>query len=55
MSPPASAAAGTSEEILVSAAALSAVGASRFGMSDPRELTLKGVDEPVEVRSVDWR
>jgi class 3 adenylate cyclase len=47
--------AGTSEEILVSAAALSAMGASRFGMSEPRQLTLKGVDEPVEVRSVDWR
>ena len=47
--------AGTSEEILVSAAALSAMGASRFGMSEPRQLTLKGVEEPVEVRSVDWR
>jgi class 3 adenylate cyclase len=48
------AAAGT-EEILVSSAALSAMGSSRFGLSDPRQLTLKGVDEPVEVRSVDWR
>jgi class 3 adenylate cyclase len=48
------AAAGT-EEILASSAALSAMGSSRFGLSDPRQLTLKGVDEPVEVRSVDWR
>ena len=28
---------------------------SAFGLSDPRQLTLKGVEEPVEVRSVDWR
>jgi class 3 adenylate cyclase len=42
-------------EILVSDAALSAMGSMRFGLSDPRQLTLKGVDEPVEVRSVDWR
>jgi hypothetical protein len=27
----------------------------RFGLSDPRQLTLKGVDEPIEVRSVNWR
>ena len=48
-------AAAVSEEILVSAAALSAMGSIRFGLSDPRELTLKGVNEPVEVRSVSWR
>ena len=30
-------------------------GSARFGLSDPRQLTLKGVEEPVEVRSVDWR
>ena len=29
--------------------------APRFGLSEPRQLTLKGVVEPVEVRSVDWR
>lgn len=49
-------AAAATEEILVSSAALSAMGSSiRFGLSDPRQLALKGVDEPVEVRSVDWR
>ncbi len=44
-----------SAEILVSNAALSEISSARFALSDPRQLTLKGVDEPVEVRSVDWR
>jgi class 3 adenylate cyclase len=48
-------AAAGSAEILVSGAAASAMGSTRFALSDPRELALKGVDEPVEVRSVDWR
>jgi class 3 adenylate cyclase len=48
-------AAATTEEILVSSAALGALGSSRFGLSEPRGLTLKGVKEPMEVRSVDWR
>jgi class 3 adenylate cyclase len=48
-------AAAVSEEILVSGAALGAMGSIRFGLSDPRQLTLKGVGEPVEVRSVIWR
>jgi class 3 adenylate cyclase len=48
-------AAAASAEILVSSAALDAMGAIRFGLSDPRQLTLKGVDEPVEARSVNWR
>lgn len=48
-------AAAAGEEILVSSAAGGAVGAGRFGLSEPRQLGLKGVDEPVEVRSVDWR
>jgi class 3 adenylate cyclase len=47
--------AATSEEILVSGAALGAMGPVRFGLSDARQLTLKGVEEPVEVRSVEWR
>lgn len=42
-------------EILVSGAVLDAIGSVRFGVSDPRQITLKGVDEPVEVRSVEWR
>jgi class 3 adenylate cyclase len=48
-------AAAASEEILVSSAALGATSSTRFGLSEARKLTLKGVDEPVEVRSVDWR
>jgi class 3 adenylate cyclase len=48
-------AAAASEEILVSSEALSAMSSIRFGLSEPRQLSLKGVDEPVEVRSVTWR
>jgi class 3 adenylate cyclase len=48
-------AAAAGEEILISTAARDAVGADRSGLSEPRLLTLKGVDQPVEVRSVDWR
>lgn len=48
-------AAAIGEEILVSSAALHGAGPIRFGLSEPRQLTLKGVEEPVEARSVDWR
>ena len=48
-------AAAVSEEILVSAAALSATSSVRFALSDARQLTLKGIGEPIEVRSVTWR
>jgi class 3 adenylate cyclase len=48
-------AAAGNEEILVSSPVLAAAGPIRFGLSDARQLTLKGVDEPVEVRSVSWR
>jgi class 3 adenylate cyclase len=48
-------AAAGNEEILISSPTLSAVGPVRFGLSDARELSLKGVDEPVEVRTVSWR
>lgn len=48
-------AAAGSGEILASEATLNAVTSIRFGLSDVRALTLKGVDEPVEVRSVSWR
>ena len=43
------------EEILVSADVLEQAGPTRFKLSEPRALTLKGVREPVEVRAVDWR
>jgi class 3 adenylate cyclase len=46
---------GSREEIFVSAAVLEASGPIRFGLSEPKPVTLKGVREPVEVRSVDWR
>ena len=48
-------AAAVSEEILVSGAALDSMGPTGHGLSDARPLTLKGVDEPIEVRSVNWR
>jgi class 3 adenylate cyclase len=43
------------QEILVSTDVLEQVGQTRFKLSEPRALTLKGVREPVEVRAVDWR
>jgi class 3 adenylate cyclase len=47
--------AATGQEILVSTAVLEGAGKSRFSVSEPRSLTLKGVREPVDVRVVDWR
>ncbi|HET7026717.1 MAG TPA: adenylate/guanylate cyclase domain-containing protein [Candidatus Limnocylindrales bacterium] len=43
------------EEILATASVLAQVKAARFRLSEPRELTLKGVREPIEARSIDWR
>ena len=40
-------------EILVSRESLD--GGSRFRLSEPRSLTLKGFDDPVELVAVDWR
>lgn len=48
-------AAAGSDEILVSSDSLNALPAIPFGLSDPREVTLKGLAAPVEVRSVQWR
>ena len=48
-------AAADKDEILVSGSVLGAAGSTRFTLSEPRSVTLKGVREPVEVRSVDWR
>jgi class 3 adenylate cyclase len=48
-------AAAATDEILVSSAAVSGMSKVRFGLSDARQLSLKGVEEPAEVRSVDWR
>ena len=43
------------QEILVTSEALEQAGQTRFKVSEPRALTLKGVREPVEVRAIDWR
>jgi class 3 adenylate cyclase len=43
------------EEILVSQATLDAVPSVRFAVSEGRLATLKGVTEPVSVRSVNWK
>lgn len=43
------------EEILVSGDLLDAAGRVPYQVSNPREVTLKGVAEPVQVRSIEWR
>ncbi len=43
------------EEIVISGAALAAVGEIKFPLSEPRMVELKGVLEPVEVSTIDWR
>ena len=48
-------AAASGQEILVSGDVLEQAGHTRFKLSEPRALTLKGVREPVEVRAIDWR
>ena len=46
---------GDREEIVISSDALEAAGAIRFALSDARSKTLKGISEPVDVHTVDWR
>jgi class 3 adenylate cyclase len=48
-------AAAAKEEILLSGAVVDAAGRIRFAVSEPRTATLKGVREPVELRSIEWR
>jgi class 3 adenylate cyclase len=43
------------EEILATAAVLDDSGAGRYAVSEPRQLTLKGLRDPVEVRAVAWK
>ncbi len=43
------------EEILVSAAVLEAAGDINYRTSKPRTVTLKGISEPVDVYSIEWR
>jgi class 3 adenylate cyclase len=47
--------AASGDEILASSQTLDAAGAVRFAVSEPRPLTLKGVREPIEARSLEWR
>jgi class 3 adenylate cyclase len=47
--------AASGQEILVTTEVLEQAGQTRFKVSEPRALTLKGVREPVEVRAIDWR
>ena len=43
------------EEIVVSAAALEAAGEVRFPVSEARSVELKGIEEAVELHTVEWR
>ncbi len=46
---------GDREEIVISAPVLEQAGVIRFRLSEPRTVTLKGISEPVEVHTIDWR
>jgi class 3 adenylate cyclase len=46
---------GDREQIVVSAATVEAAGSVPFPLSEPEEVTLRGVAEPVAVLTVDWR
>jgi len=43
------------DEILVTSAVLADMNSARYTVTEPRQLALKGLREPVEVRSVAWR
>lgn len=47
-------AAAAAGEILISRAALDAIPSVRYGLSEPKLVTLKGVDAPVELRAIEW-
>ena len=42
-------------EVLTTSATVAATDAGRFALSEPRVVSLKGFDEPVEVMAVQWR
>ncbi len=46
---------GERDDIVMSVSARDAAGVLRFPVSEGREVTLKGVTEPVEVFTIDWR
>ena len=48
-------AAAAKDEILVSGEVLATAGKRRSTGSQPRQLTLKGIAEPIDARTIDWR
>ena len=48
-------AAAEADEIIVSAAALEAVEAIRFPVSEGRDVELKGIEDPVRLHTIDWK
>ncbi len=48
-------AAAARDEILATSPVVADLGPGRVSLSDPRQLTLKGVAEPIEARTVEWR
>jgi class 3 adenylate cyclase len=48
-------AAASADEILISEPVAAGLSGGRFGTTASREIVLKGIDTPVDVRSVDWR
>jgi class 3 adenylate cyclase len=46
---------GEREQIVISADTRNEAGAIRFPVSEPRSVTLKGIDEPVDVHTIDWQ
>ena len=43
------------EEVVISAQALASAGKLSYPVSDPRTVSLKGISDPIEVHTVDWR
>ncbi len=46
---------GSADQIVVSSETLADVGSIPYGVSEPEEVNLKGISEPVEVQNIDWR
>jgi len=46
---------GSADEIVVSGAALETTDAIRFPVSEARSVDLKGIAEPVQIHTIDWR
>lgn len=46
---------GEREQIVVSTDVLKEAGAIRFPVSEPRSVTLKGIEGPVDVHTIDWQ